>query len=195
MTVSHSSRRWDAASTELIRWVRGTRGQQLHRDAVVLLGEARLGELQLQLRQHLAPLAISASACSPSRAVMSSRMRWISACSSSSSRTRSLFCSMVSSGSMKTVWPLDEAPCATPCTRRRCSTFTGNHEALAANGDQLVLHGAAFGKPPQIGRAATPGWRASASRCRGECAPVRARRGRRACRRAGSCCGSGAAAA
>ena len=62
---------------------------------------------------------------SPIRDVICSRIRWISTSSSSSRRTNSLFCSIVSSGSTNTVWPLELALCTTPGTRRLCSVFTG----------------------------------------------------------------------
>jgi len=47
---------------------------------------------------------------SPRARVMATRMRWISDCSSSRSRTSSLFCSIVSSGSTKTVAPEEDEP-------------------------------------------------------------------------------------
>ena len=99
--------------------------QKAHRHAAVFLGEAGFGKLQFQLGDAARRTAAMAWLCSPMRAVISRRMRWISACSSSSRRTSSLFCSMVSSGSTKTVCPLELAPCTTPCTRRLCSDLMG----------------------------------------------------------------------
>ena len=61
----------------------------------------------------------------PRARVMATRMRWISDCSSSSRRTSSLFCSMVSRGSTKTVWPEEDEPWMTPGTRRLNSALTG----------------------------------------------------------------------
>ena len=83
-------------------------------------------------------------------AVISSRMRWISACSSSSRRTSSLFCSMVSSGSTKTVWPLELAAVDDALHAALLLDLDGDDEALAADGDQFVLHGAAFGEAAEI---------------------------------------------
>ena len=90
-----------------------------------------------------------AVAFSPSARVMATRMRWISDCSSSRRRTSSLFCSMVSRGSTKTVWPEEDEPWMTPGTLAFELSFDGDDEAVAANGDEVVLGAAAFAEAAQ----------------------------------------------
>src|SRR5579883_2750172 len=141
--------------------------------------------------------ARTAPARSAMRRVISSRMRWTSACSSSKRRTRSLFCSMVSSGEgvergadgagalcdaashfqqdavdlglffveeanevvvlLDGVERLDEdglSAGAGAVYDAGDAAFQldldGDDEALAADGDQLVLHGAAFGETAEV---------------------------------------------
>ena len=86
-------------------------------DAVELVGEARAGEVGLDLGEDGGAEVDGVSVLARAR-VMATRMRWISDCSSSSRRTSSLFCSMVSSGSTKTVCPEEDEPWMTPGTLR-----------------------------------------------------------------------------
>ena len=57
---------------------------------------------------------------------------------------------MVSMGSTKTVCPLELAPWTTPWNAALLLDLDGNDEALAANGDEFVLHGAAFGEAAEV---------------------------------------------
>ena len=123
---------------------------QAYGDAVVVLGEAGLGELQFEFGEDFDggedrvgifadPARSFRAGCDGSRAS-----------SSSSRRTSSLFCSMVSSGSTKTVWPLELAPWTTPCTRRFCSTLTGMTKRSPRMVTSSSCSGAAFGESAEI---------------------------------------------
>ena len=70
----------------------------------------------------------------------------------------------------------------------------GNDEAIAANGDQLVLRTAVVGEVRGGCGAGSPRWRDAVAPWRAECAAARARRRRSGCRRARSCRATGAAA-
>src|SRR5271166_6599111 len=102
----------------------GLSPDKLHRHAVVILGEARFGELQLQFAQH----SYSRFECVGLLADLRGHLQ---------QDAMDLALLLVVQpyqlvvlldgleGLDNTVWPLDDAPCATPCTRRRCSTLTG----------------------------------------------------------------------
>jgi hypothetical protein len=95
---------------------------------------------------------------------------------------------MVSSGSTKTVCPLELAPWTTPCTRRFCSTLDRDDEALAADGDQFILHRAAFGEFAQIAAQRFLNLPLLLFDLAADAAQFRRGFDRRACHRAESCC-------
>ena len=168
--------------------------EQLHGYAVVILCEASLGELQLQLAENsdggferLRPVRRCAGHLQQNAVDLGLLFVDAGAPVRCSARWSP-------SGSMKTVWPLDDAPWATPCTRRRCSILTG----ITKRSPRMVMSSSCTAPPSeslaQVRLQRFAGWCAAGVRYRGECATVPARRGRRAFRRAGSCCGSSAAA-
>ena len=67
--------------------------------------------------------------------------------------------------------------------------FDGDHETLAADGDEFVLDGAAFGEAAQVAAQRILNGAALLFDLAADAGAVRARRCRRACRRARSCCG------
>ena len=76
--------------------------------------------------------------------MISSRMRWTSRISSSVRRTSSLLRSMVSSGSTNSVWPLDAGAVDHAVELAALPGDDRHHEALVADGDELLLQHAFF---------------------------------------------------
>ena len=123
---------------------------ELHRDAVVLFSEARLGKLQFQLRQDLDRLrqgvgVLAQTAGHLQQNAMNLRL-------------------LVFQQPHQIVVLLDglQRLDENGLPAGRCAVghalyasallnFYGNDEALTANGDQFFLHRAAFRQPPQIG--------------------------------------------
>ena len=88
-------------------------------------------------------------------------MRWISDCSSSSRRTSSLFCSMVSRGSTKTVWPEEDDAVDDAGDAAAELGLDGDDEAFAAHGDDVV----AWSEPSSRRERAARRRLASIARC------------------------------
>ena len=124
-------------------------GQQLHRDAVELFGEARLGELQFQLGQRFHRSQQRVGLLAQTRGhlqqdAMNLRLLVVQEPHQIVvllNRLQRLDENGLAAGRRSVRHSLHAPPLL---------DLHGDDEAIAANRDQLFLHGAAFGEPPQI---------------------------------------------
>ena len=167
----------------------GSHFRQRHRHAVVVFGETGLGELQLQLRQHVDGLQnrvgvfpdpachLQQDAVDLGQFVIQQPHQFVVLFD----RLQRLDKYGLPAGTGAVDDALHPA---------LLLDFDRDNEAFAADRDQFILHRAAFRQPSQIAAQRFLDGSSSAVRSLAGSGPVPARPDLRACRRAGSCCES-----